>query len=292
MNKLKKFWRFLAGHLLKRLKSYSPKKRRLIIVMSSFSVLIIGGLLYYGVALARISEAEINLAALRENINNEKICHEECLLVRKKQEEIIIIALKNVEENLLKRMKTYFLSSEESLEFKEEIINLWRLNNDFTAVPPYIYEYLDDENGDPKLQVLIIGSLLSPDNDPRWLDYYFSLLTSKRDVSLKKEALNALSNREDKEGEFNLRQLVFLKNLLLNSETPLEIKSDLVLLIGEYYPLFPEDTELILEDVYANKEIDNITRAFATDILNRYLKGKKLTAPAISGEEWEKYYNY
>lgn len=292
MNKLKKVWpNFLAG-LRAKLKTYPLKKKRLIIILSSFFILMFGFITYYGIALARISEAEINLATLREEIIQEKICHEDCLAVRKNREAIIIAALKKPEENLLKRIEKYFLNPAESSAFKEEIINLWRLNNNWSAVPPYIYEYLDNEAGDLKLQALIISSLLAPDNDQRWVDYYFNLLTSTRDVSLKKEALNALSNREDKAGEFNLKQLVLLKNLLLNAETPPEIRTSLVMLIGEYYPLFSADTDLILRAVYNDKKIDNITRAFAADILNRYTKGEKLILPAISGAEWETYYNY
>ena len=292
MKKIKKFWLVFVGHLVNKLKNYLSQKRRFVIALSSFLILLLGGLTYYGIALAQISAAEVNLAALRENINDEKICHEACLLIRKNEEEIIISALKKSERNLIKRMENYFLSQKESREFKEEIINLWRLNNDFKVIPQYVYDYLDNESGDLKLQALIISTLLSPDQDKRWLDYYFSLLASKRDPSLKKEAIAALSNRADKASEFNLRQLVFLKNLLFNLETSLEIKADLVSLIGEYYPLLSDDTDSVLREIYKDQKIDNITRAFAVDILNRYTDGKKLIAPVVSGEEWEQYYNY
>ncbi|MHB8904280.1 MAG: hypothetical protein ACYC40_04240 [Patescibacteria group bacterium] len=284
MKKLKNFW--------KKLECFYSKKRPLVIVLGLFFILLLSFGIYYGVALARISEAEINLATLREEINSEKICHEDCLSIRKNQEAIIIAAIKKPEANLLKRLADYFNDSKESFEFKNEIINLWRLNDSLESVPQYFYNYLDKENGDVKLQTLIINSFLSADNDGRWLDYYFNLLASKRNVSLKKAALIALSNRKDKASDFNLKQLVFLKNLLFSSDASLEIRTDLVLLIGEYYPYFPDDTTLILLEVYDDKKLDNITRAFAADILNRNNKEEKLVLPAISGPEWENYYNY
>ena len=73
MKKLKKVWRALAVGLTNRLKNYSSKKRRLVIGLGSFFILLLGALTYYGIALAQISEAEINLAALREDINNDGV---------------------------------------------------------------------------------------------------------------------------------------------------------------------------------------------------------------------------
>jgi hypothetical protein len=284
MNKLKKVWQ--------KLKRIYFKKKRLVIVLSLVFILMFIFFIYYGIALALISDAEINLAALRESVNKEKICHEDCLLKRKEIEKVIIAAIKKPEENLLKRLENYFNNPLESFEFKKEIINLWRLSNNLEKVPQYFYDYLDKEDGDIKLQKLIINSFLSPSRDKRWLDYYFSLLASARDYSLKKAALIALSNREDKAANFNLKQLVFLKTLLFSSSTPVEIRADIVLLIGEYYSYFHEDTDLILTEAYKSKELDSITRAYAADILNRNTKGKKLALPTISGEEWEKYYSY
>lgn len=292
MNKLKKLWRGLTRNVFSKLKIYSLKRKRRLIIFGSIFLGVFGFCLYYGIALARVSKAEVNLAALREEINKEKICHEDCLLTRKKQEAVIIAAIKKSEKNLLNRLETYFIDSNESFEFKKEIMNLWRLNNDLDNLPPYIYDYLDNEEGDVKLQALIISSFLSASEDRKWLDYYFSFLASERDVSLKKEVLIALSNRKNKSAEFNLKQLVFLKDLLFSLETPSEIRADLVLLIGEYYPLFPDDTGLILRTVLKNKDLDNITRAFAVDILNKYIEGEKLTEPLISETEWENYYSY
>lgn len=308
MKKLKKIWQGFLRYfspglrpdlwlgLSHRLKRYSAKKRRFVIVLSLFLLLIIGTGLYYSIALARISDAEINLAALRENVNKQKICHEDCLLTRKKQAAIIVAALKKSEPNLLRRLEDYWNNHQESFEFKKEIINLWRLNNeannDLSGVPPYIYDYLDQADGDPRLQSLIISSCLSFNQGKQWLDYYFNLLASKRDLSLKKEALIALSNRENKAADFNLKQLVFLKNLLINPATPLAIKADIVLLIGDYYPLFTAETNSILLEIYKNKALDNITRSFSGDILNRENGNTKLVLPAISEVEWENYYNY
>ncbi len=284
MNKLKKIWQ--------KLKRVYFRKKRLVIISGLIFILVFSFVIYYGIALATISEAEVSLAALRESIKKEKICHEICLSKRKEMENIIIAAIKKSEGNLLKRLENYFNNPEESFEFKKEIINLWRLNNNLEAVPQYFYDYLDKNDGDVKLQTLIISSFLSSNGDRHWLDYYFSLLASKRDVSLKKASLIALSSREDKAESFNLKQLLFLKDLLFNPETPVEIRADIVLLIGEYYLYFPDDTNLILLEIYKNKEFDNITRAYSADILNRYIKNKKLVLPTISAEEWDKYYSY
>lgn len=288
MNKLKKLWRIVSH----KFKSYCLKKKRLVLIFVVLLILVVAPGIYYGAALMRVSEAEVNLAALRENINNEKICHDDCLLFRKKKENLIIAAINKSEKKLLKRLEDYWFNQDESLDFKKEIINLWRLNNDLENIPQYFFDYLDNEEGDVKLQALIISSYLSPNQDIRWLDYYLNLLISKRDVSLKKEALLALSNREDKAEHFTLKQLSLLKKLMFDKSAPEEIKPHVVLLIGDYYQLFSEDTELVLMELYESQEVDNISKAFAVDILNRYRTKKKLASPEISSEEWGKYYSY
>lgn len=288
MSKVKKSLR----NLLRKFKSCPIKKRILVFALSLAVIIIIGAGSYCFIALAQISETEINLAALRENIDNEKICHEDCLLVRKKQEGLAIEGIKKSDSKLIKRLADYWYSPKESFEFKKEIINLWRLSDDLKLAPQYFYDYLDDENGDVKLQSLIISSFLSPSPDQQWLDYYFSLLTSERDVSLKKEALRALSDRKDKVESFTVKQLELLDNLLLSKEAPLEIRADIVLLIGDYYPIFPDETSAALFGIYKKTELDNISRAFAADILNKNVKNSKLVLPAISGQEWDSYYNY
>lgn len=284
MNKLKKVWQ--------KIKRVYFKKKRLFIIITSAFILVFSFVIYYGIALALVSDAEISLAALRESINKEKICHEDCILKRQEIEKIVVAAIKKPEEKLLKRLDTYFNNPLESFEFKKEIINLWRLSDNLEGVPQYFYDYLDQEDGNIKLQKLIMNSFLFPSRDKHWLDYYFSLLASTRDYSLKKAAIIALSNREDKAASFNLKQLVFLRGLLFNPSSPTEIKADIVLLIGEYYPYFADDANSILTDAYNSKELDNITRAYAADILNRNIKNKKLAIPAISDEEWERYYSY
>jgi hypothetical protein len=248
--------------------------------------------LYYGVALARVSEAEVNLLILKEGIENNKICHEDCLLIRRQQEALIISALSKSEKALLERLEQYWLDPLVSFDFKFELINLWSLNNNLEIVPQYFYDYLDQEDGDVKLQTKIISSFLAPDRDKSWLPYYFSLLSSGRDKSLKKEALGAISSRSDKQDIFTLKQLELLKALVINNETPIEIKADLVLLISEYYIFFPEEARTVLMDIYKNTKLDNITRAFAADILNQNNSELKLLTPFISEAEWEKYYNY
>lgn len=288
MNKLKKTWALI----LHKFKKYSPRKRKLILVSVAVCIFVIIPAFYYGIALARVSEAEINLAALRENINNLKICHEECLLVRKKQENLIVEEMRNENERVMKRLEKYWLDSGESFEFKKEIINLWRLNDDLENIPQYFYDYLDDREGEVKLQVLILSSYLSPNQDISWIDYYLNLLISDRAVSLKKEALLALSSREDKSEHFTLKQLSLLRKLMFDKSAPRGIKADIVLLIGDYLEFFSEDARNVLLEIYGSNEVDNISKAFAVDILNRYNSAEKLTASEISPDEWEKYYSY
>jgi len=288
MSKEKRAWHYLG----RKFKSYPVRKRILISVLSLTAVIILGLGFYYFIILARISETEIDLAALKENINNEKICHEDCLIIRKKMEEAVSAGIKKADPKLIKRLENYWSSPQESTEFKKEIINLWRLNDNVQAVPQYFYDYLDEENGNVELQSLIISSFLSSSPDKQWLNYYFSLLASTRDIALKKEALRALSNRKDKTESFTMKQLDLLENLLLNEAAPLEIRADIVLLIGDYYPIFPAETSAALLKIYRKSELDNISRAFAADILNRNSKEDKLALPDISGGEWENYYNY
>jgi len=118
-------------------------------------------------------------------------------------------------------------------------------------------------------------------------DYYFHLLTDDDELLIKREAVRLISAQAEKGGTLSLNQLAIIRELMLDSVTPALLRPPLVLLLGDYYELFPVETVAVLKSVYA--EGDEVSRAFAADILNK--SGKKITAPAVSQEAWDEYYN-
>jgi len=286
MKNLRKF--LASGAKLKSwFKQRSLKQRCLLGAL----VLASGLIIYCLMTLLFINQAKLSLTKLKISVETEKICHEACRLERLKQQEIVIKALQKGDQRLEKEMERYFFQASESREFKKELIKIWRQKSEPATLPENLEKYLQAANGDPELQALILKSFLTDANDPR-VDYYFSILNGNSELALKKEAVRALSNIRAKQKYFTVDQLTKLNDLIFRAATPNKLRQFLVLLLNDYYQLFPTETKEILLAVYNNKNLqDNLSRAFSADILNRDSGRIKFPLPVVSAGEWDEYYN-
>jgi hypothetical protein len=258
----------------------------------SFLGLLAVFIIYVAVALLSVSRAEISLARLKNSLETEKICHENCQLNRAQEQTEIVKALQTSEGRLKKRLLKYFFDSQESREFKKELIKIWRQGSQTNDLPSELEEYLQSPVGDPELQALIIKSWLAENTARPRIDYYFSLLSGDADLILKEEAVYALSNIKDKKSYLTAAQLENISHLVLSATTANKLRQSLILLLADYYSLFPAETENILLAVYKNSNLpDKISRAFSADLLNRRRGLIKFTLPEISASEWAEYYN-
>jgi len=290
-----------------------------IIIGAGIFIGIIG--LYFLLAFRSLSPAELALAEIKGSYQQEIICHEDCTLARQKAEEAIVNELslgfennnlKNYRGSSLERhLKNSFFSAEENLEFKQEIIAIWKLAAGVNNPPEYMKNYLGDEAGDVNVQAAIIKSFnllaLNPENNigenflisgvdasgngNNALTYYFNLLESRRNIILKQAIVDALGSYPEKTRDFSERQLTAIKRIILDPRSDKHLRQSLVLLLSDYYPLFSVACADILREIYQSNNInDTVSQLFAVDILNR-LALENLNFPAVSALEWQEYYN-
>lgn len=209
------------------------------------------------------------------------------------------------------------------LAFKKELIKIMFLAYGSSNPPDYLSDYLDWPQANQDLvreimtifgpglgtnrrlvleldnklktgtsseeKIAVLKTLREISNDAE-IDSYFSLLTSTADRDLKREAVKNISAIREKSLFFTLEQLEVIKELVLSQETEVKLRQDLVLLLGDYYLVFPEASAKIWKEIYRDTSLDSVSRVFSADNLN-HLARAKLTLPAVNPQEWEDYYN-
>jgi len=308
-------WRFIV----KKLQLNTPRRKLIFSSLFLLSFLII----YLLASLLSVSKAEIALAELEKSFKEEVICHEECYLWRQGKEEIIELSLKEGNVKLENRILVYWRDSEENFEFKKELIQIMLAVYGKNNPPDYLNDYLVGPEVNQRLvreilanfnlgiinsQSLIISlnnkiakaatstekieaiKTLGEVDDGSEIDNYFSLLNSNEDIKVKKQAIKNISNVLEKSKYFTLEQLALVKPLILAPETDSGLRQDMVLLLGDYQLIYPDESEAIWRDVYKNESLDNISRLFSADNLN-HLAEAELELPAVSSSEWADYYN-
>lgn len=298
-------------------------KKRLILAGSFFLGII---LLYLFFSVVFISRGETALLALRQSIRQNPVCHENCLLARSAWEQLIVAQLP-ASPGLNKRIARFLKDPGLDSAFKKELVKISALAYGSNNPPDYLRAYLNDPSGDPVVQTLIITlfsdpSLISASLTANWesraanpqltaserlaalkglaetkedslITFYFSRLTEDDDLSVKQEAVRAISNISDKSGYFRVDQLALIKKLLLDSRVSNLLRADLVYLTGDYYPFFPTETLSLLTAFYKQTPSnDQVSRALAADAVNRLSTRQKLALPAVSDADWQAYYNH
>jgi|GEM_PF-507585 hypothetical protein len=312
---LAKPWQFI----IKKLRLNTPRRKMVFggIFLLFFSII------YLLISLLNVSKAEVALAELEKSFKEEAICHEECYLWRQGKEKIVELGLKDGNTKLENRILVYWRDSEENFEFKKEFIQIMLATYGKNSPPAYLSDYLANPDANQRLIREIVSgfdlgatdnqSLLVRLNDEikkaatstekieaiktlgevdggSEIANYFLLLNSVEDVKVKKQAIKNISNILEKSKYFTLEQLTIIKSLVLAPETNSSLRQDLVLLLGDYYLVYPEESKVIWDDAYKNESLDSISRLFSADNLN-HLAGEKLELPAVSSEEWADYYN-
>lgn len=270
-----------------------------------------------------VSRPEIALAKLKKSYQEERICHEECHFWRQAQEKIIVSELRDGSKKLNKIILNDWRDPALNFDFKKELLIIIASVYGVENPPGYLQDYLVDTNSEKRLVREIITrfnfssassqnlaiilhnkiktatssqekiqvlEILAEINNDQEIDNYFFLLSSNDSVDLKREVIKNISLIHEKSSVFTLAQLESIKNLILTPAIDLRLRQDLVLLVGDYYLVFPKESEAVWQEVYTDKSLDNISRAFSADNLN-HLAGQRLILPAVSPLEWANYYN-
>jgi len=293
------------------------KHRYLVLGITITSVLIISGVI---LILINIKPARIALAKLETTFQGTNICHEECYIFRQNQEKIIVAGFKKDAKILTKMILNYWQSPQVTLEFKTELVRLARMIYGTDNPPEFLKNYLIDTNSnldlveeimtefninstslsgelinklksvsstDEKIEILRTLSKIGNDSE---IENYFSLLNSGEEIKVKREVIKNISNIHEKSNYFKLTQLANIKELIFTDSLEVNFRRELILLIGDYYLVFPKNSLDLWQEIYDSKTLDNISRLFAADNLNHLAK-TELILPVVSSQEWEEYYN-
>jgi len=318
MEKIKKLWQKLVA------RKKINKKQKLILTIS---MLLILAILYLVVQLLSVSEAEIALAKLRQSLMIENNCHEECSTWRQNEEKIIVLGinqdLKKGKHKLEKIIMNYFSNSMERVDFKKELIRIIFLTYGPENIPTYFKEYVAKPKADPALVSEIMSRFNFNDNDnetvsqnlinemndasstpdkiqimqtlrefntDRDIDNYFTYLNSDETIKFKRELIKNISAVHDKQKYLNPKQMEIINKLIFAPETNISLRRDLILLLADYYPLYPDESKKIWQKVQGDETMDNISRLFSADNLNHFT-GTAISLPVVSSEQWADYYN-
>lgn len=257
--------------------------------LGSLSLFFLFFLVYYLVSFWSLEPAEICLAKFKKSWELEKICRADCALQRVEQKKCLAAALTKGSPHLEKKLISYFQDETLEIDFRQEIISVFRATYGEDTLPAFLAAYLKNSTGSSALQATIFRSFNQTDSAAavaeNVLDYYFSVLENNSDTELRLAAAVKISSYPGKETDFSLGQLEQIKILIFGPALDSYLRQSLVLLLGDYQKIFPAETAALLQEIYlADFSDDNISRAFAADFLGE-------EPPVISQEEWNKYYN-
>lgn len=257
-------------------------------------------LLLFGVGFLLVKKnnpGELSLKRLENSWKKEKICHDECLVRRNKEKAVIIKSLTDDPKKINKKIKKYLFSVNNTIssEFQIELIKILASAYGYNNLPVYLRNALMDNQIASHLQIAILNNFQVFGSDSEARDFYLSILSNNREIVLKKEAVRFLSNLngQTEEGKELMAITDFepLKNLLFASNTPSSLRISLIMLLSDYYYLFPKQSVEILTDIYQTLEFDNFSRALAADALNHFNPAMSYALPIISENDWQQYYN-
>ena len=231
------------------------------IIIYSIAILFFLIFLYYLLSFFFVSSFDICLEKLKKSYNNEVICREECYLNRK---EYYSCLSKKIDKNLVK-IEKIIKDEEESITFRSDLIDFLSSLYGKENVPIFLNEYLLNEEGSEDIKGKIIYSY----DFSNGLDSYFQILEGDYPLKIKKAAIYKISNYSNSE-EYSLEQILKIKELIFDNNFDKKIRPDLVLVLANYRDLYKKEVDSVLEEIINSKfDNDNISRAFAADILGR-----------------------
>jgi len=295
VNKQNKFsWQISCRSLWLRLKFFGKikfkkiwlkiKKQPVLSFAMAFLLLIF---IYLSFALSSVSASRLELLELKEDVNQNISCHEACRARRQNIREKIAESLLN-DRRLLVDIKNYFALPLTETAFLEELLSIILLAFGSNNPPDFLIDYLANPGGAEKIKVIIVRDFLGEMSNSDLVDYYFLILSSLEGNELKKEAIKSLSRLADKAASFKQEQLDFILNLIFRNELSPSLNLDLVFLLSEYYPLFPEQTREVLVFIYEH----NLDPVLKLSALNTLYQFGDFSADEIvvADEAWEKYW--
>lgn len=304
-----------------RLKNFFSSQKGKIILIIFF--LLVALMTYYIFLLIMIKPSEIALFELKKSFSEEKICHEDCNFWRESREEIVVNDLKNKSPRLNKLVLKYWENPDLELNFKRELVKLNSQAYGKESAPDFLKNYINENNFNSDLaqdiiswfdldisdleilavnlnnkyslatssleKINILKTFAEIGNDAN-IDNYLFLLDSLEALEVKREVVKNLSMVREKNIYFSLSQLETIRSIILNIETDNSLRRDLVLLISDYYLIFPEESAALWLEVYNSENLDSISRLFSADNLNHLLK-TNLVLPEVNPGDWDLYYN-
>lgn len=250
----------------------------------------LGLVIYFLAAWLLVDPAELKLAELERSWREEIICHELCSAARAETEKSLLAILRNRPYSQTSALFKKRLSAATSQpEFQAELIRLLGQAVGSGQAPDYLKTYLSETKTSPVVQSAILQNFSVATSS----DYYFQILRAdNRLTAVRLAAVRAISRITPGPDSDTAAQWENIKSLILEETTAPELRQALVLLLANYYSLFPAATRSLLETVYRTEiNGDVLSRAFAADLLN-HLAGEKLAAPAVSQTAWDAYYNH
>lgn len=256
---------------------------RNLLMAFSIPVLLFG--LYYFIAFFRISSAELCLESLKLSFIEDEICRDDCSLNRWENKKALLLALES-NSALEKKVFSYLQDEDLPLDFRLELVDVFRLTYQDLAIPDFLLSYLESPATNEKLRADIFASFNWELADEGPLAYYLALIDSEASLELRLAAALKISSHPNKVATFSLGDLTTIKEVIFNPETPTYLRQSLVLLLGDYRRYFPRESDALLAEIDEHSfKSDNLSRAFAADFIGR-------EQPIVSQEEWNSYYNH
>ncbi len=274
------------GVKLFRKNSFLKNHKTLFIIILVILVFII----YISISLLAVSIGRIKLAELKRDMEKSGPCHEDCLFKRQNLELVIKNNLAG-DKKLQNDFQEYFLAPDDTgalLIFKIELLKMMADVYGPNNPPEFLIDYLAKAAGLEELKVEIIKNFLAKNDDALLIDYYFSILNSAEGESLKMAAIVALSNVNHKQNLFRVEQVNNLKELALQESSSLNLRSNIVFLLSDYYLLFAEEVKTGLTSIYASAP-EPIIKALAAESLNNF-GNNEFIIPEIPETDWQNYF--
>lgn len=286
-----------------------------ILLLMMFLPLFRSSWLYYPDSL----RVRIALKKLVASSETARYCREDCLSKRLVYTEIISNFLKQKENNLESDLETAITHPKILAETRSLLIKIWQesgrapslklkelYNNSDTDI--YLRAELANawpELSSPSFFAEVIGNFKGADSD-KDREAILALLVNRSDLvilkliwdiilndypdNLKAKAWFLLANIDNKKMAYQSEDLINLRAILESANYPQRLKDQAILILSDYYPFYPEPSELLLLDVVSRtKYFDNYQRTFAIDILNKN-RSEKISAPSLSLVDWDKYF--
>jgi hypothetical protein len=252
---------------------------------------------YWLLAMSLVSHAELDVEWLKQDVLSQPLCHEACLSARQAREEVIVNNMRaKTSTNLMNKLRNYLLDATQSVEFRQELVRLMSRAWGYDNPPQYLQDYFNDFRNPVGIrsEIMIDFSLASLRPNPSSTGYladYFQFLRDSSDDNLRQLAIKVISNDQNKNQDFSLDQLVMIKDLVINPNLAIQLRTSLIFLLSDYYQYFPAPTQDVLQTIYNNLALDNISRYLAADFLERISSTTKLVRPEVGREAWQAYYH-